>query len=149
MSSIGAMKENGWNIDNINTQAARLVLPKGTCNWMLLDAIETHDWYEGGWDPSSISTNFWDHGKVTLRFGNCNDHGEVTILVDGTEIKKSRPKGGETTAVFMVNEGSNLTIATDNRGIIKLMDLKIECGELIMVLEWKTSPFRFPPIQVV
>ena len=129
------MKENGWNIDNINTQAARLVLPKGTCNWRLLDAIENHNWYEGGWDPSSISTNFWDHGKVTLRFGNCNDHGEVSILVDGVEIKKSRPKGGETTAVFMVNEGSNLTIATDKQGIIKVMDMKIECGELINVLE--------------
>ena len=128
------MEENGWNLDNIDADV-RLVLPKGACNWKLLDAVENHQWYEARWEPSSISTSFWDHGKVTLKFDNCNEHGEVIILVDGTEIKKSKRGGGLTTAVFMVNEGSNLTIATDNRGIIKLMDMKIECGELIKVLE--------------
>ena len=113
--------------ENINKQA-RLVLPKGTCNWKLLAAIEDNPWYEKGWKTSSISTSFWDHGRVELKFSNCNEHGEVIILVDGTEIKKSKRGGGLTTAVFMVNEGSNLTIATDNRGIIKLKELKIECG---------------------
>ena len=127
------MEENGWNLENVNKQV-RLVLPKGACDWKLLDAIENHNWYERGWKTSSISTSFWDHGKVSLMFGNCNNQGEITILVDGTKIKKSKPNGEETTAVFMVNEGSNLTIATDNRGIIKLMDMKIECGELIKVL---------------
>ena len=52
-------------------------------------------------------------------------------MVDGTEIKKSKPNGEETTAVFMVNEGSNLTIATDNLGIIRLMELEIKCGEYL------------------
>ena len=121
------MEENGWNLENIDSDV-RLVLPRGACNWKLLDAVESHQWYEASWESSSISTIFWDHGKVTIKFSNCNEHGEVIILVDGTEIKKSKRGGGLTTAVFMVNEGSNLTIATDNRGIIKLKELKIECG---------------------
>ena len=130
------MEENGWNLENIDKEA-RLVLPKGTCNWKLLDAVENHNWFEGGWKPSSISTSFWDHGKVTMTFRNCNNQGEVSVLVDGTEIQKSKPKGEIATAIFMVQEGSNLTIATDDRGIIKLMDVKIECGEFLKTLEYK------------
>ena len=128
MSSLTVMEENGWDLENIDKEI-RLVLPKGGCNWKLLAAAETNPWYERGWKTSSISTSFWDHGIIELTFANCNEHGEVIVLVDGTEIEKSKANGEETTAIFKVNEGSNLTIATDKLGIIKLKKLNVKCGK--------------------
>ena len=48
------------------------------------------------WIPAIISTSFWGSGRVILKFDNCNNEGEVSVPIDGTEIaKKSAPVGGE------------------------------------------------------
>ena len=128
LSSYGTMHENGWDLANIKAKY-RLVLPGDACNFNLLDAISKHNWFIQGWLSSMISTTFWSKGRVQLRFGNCNEVGEVAVLVDGTEVDKSKPNGKETTASFNVDEGTNLTIVADTRAIIKLFDINIECGE--------------------
>ena len=122
------MHENGWDLANIRDKY-RLVLPGDACNFNLLDTIGKHNWYIQGWLPSEISATFWAQGRVHLRFGNCNEVGEVAVLIDGTEVEKSKPNGRKTTTTFNVNEGTNLTIVADNRAIIKLFDINIECGE--------------------
>ena len=121
------MHENGWDLANIEAKE-RLVLPGDTCNFDLLKDISENNWYIQGWLPSMISATFWAPGRVYLRFGNCNVNGEVAVLVDGTEVAKSNSISGETTATFNVEEGSVLEIKADNRAIIRLKDLQIECG---------------------
>ena len=127
MSSYGNMKEGGWDLDNI-LEKERLVLPGQTCK-KKLDYINTYKWLVQKWEQSMISTTFWGSGRVVLKFNNCNNEGEVTVLVDGTEIAKSKSVGDDTTATFNVAEGTVLTIQADNRSIIRITDLKIECGE--------------------
>ena len=122
------MTENGWDFSKIINPDRRLVLPRYECNYNLLDTIAKHNWIMRGWLPSMISATFWAKGRVQLLFGNCNVDGEVTILVDGTEIEKSKPDGKQTNATFNVDEGSKLIIKADNRAIIKLFDIDIECG---------------------
>ena len=78
-----------------------------------------------------ISATFWEQGRVHLRFGNCNEVGEVSVHVDGTEVEKSKPNGRETNATFNVDEGSKLVIKADSRAIIKLFDINIECGKTL------------------
>ena len=121
------MAENGWDMSNINPDR-RLVLPRYECNFNLLDTIAKHNWFIQGWHPAMISATFWAKGRVQLQFGNCNVNGEVAILVDGTEVGKSLPNGEQTNATFNVDEGSKMIIKTDNRAIIKLFDIDIECG---------------------
>ena len=128
LSSYGTMTENGWDLSNINAKR-RLVLPGNECNFSLLDTISKHNWFIQGWIPSMISTTFWAKGRVQLKFGNCNEVGEVAVLVDGNEVKKSNPNGKVTTATFNVDEGSNLTVKADSRAIIKLFDIRVGCGK--------------------
>ena len=45
------------------------------------------------------------------------------------KIAKSKSVGGDLTATFNVEEGSLLEIKADNRAIIRLLDLQIECGK--------------------
>ena len=121
------MTEGGWDLKGI-IEKERLVLPGETC-FQLVDEIGTHPWLVQQWVPTTISNTFWGSGRVTLMFNNCNNQGEVSIFVDGTEIAKSKSVGGETTAAFNVEEGSLLEIKADNRAIIRLLDLQIECGK--------------------
>ena len=121
------MKEGGWDLESID-EKERLVLPRQTC-FKLVDEIGAHPWLVQRWIPNMISTAFWGSGRVSLKFNNCNNQGEVTILVDGTEIAKSKSVGGETTASFNVEEGTVLQIKADNRAIIEIKDLQIECGK--------------------
>ena len=125
------MKEGGWDLKNIK-EKERLVLPGQTCE-AAVDLIEKHSWFVQQWAPSVISTTFWGSGRVNLKFNNCNNQGEVTILVDGTEISKSKSVGGDSTAAFNVEEGTIVEIKVDNRGIIQLIDLQIECGKFIFL----------------
>ena len=120
------MEDNGWDLKNIDKQT-RLVLAEETCENKLNFANKFSELVQG-WSNSAISTTFWNNGRAKLTFGNCNTVGEVTVLLDGKEIKKSKPKGGKTTVSFDIREGSNLTITTDNLGIIKLIRLKLKCG---------------------
>ena len=120
------MKEGGWDLENIHAKE-RLALPVHTCE-AFLDLINKYRWLVQGWTSSMISTRFWGFGRVTLMFSNCNNEGEVSVLVDGTEIAKSKSNGGESIASFKVEEGSVLEIKADNRAIIRLKDLQIECG---------------------
>ena len=124
------MHEGGWNLDEIN-QKERLVLPGQTCI-RTLDQMNKYSWFIQGWSPQKISKSFWNDGRVDLSFGNCNNEGEVAILVDGTEIKKSKAYGEETKVSLNVQDGTNLTIRADDRGIIRLFDLQIECGEFAL-----------------
>ena len=123
------MKEGGWDLKNIK-EKERLVLPGQTCE-AAIDLIEKHSWFVQQWAPSVISATFWGSGRVNLKFNNCNNQGEVTILVDGTEISKSKSVGVDSTAAFNVEEGTLVEIKVDNRGIIRLIDLQIECGKFI------------------
>ena len=123
------MTDNGWDLANIDTKH-RLVLPGGECDYNLLLTITKLNWIIQGWLPSMISATFWSKGRVELKFGNCNEVGEVAVFVDGTEVEKSKPNVEVTRAAFNVDEGSNLTIRADNRAIIKLFDINIECGNV-------------------
>ena len=67
---------------------------------------------------------------MEIKFANCNKEGEVTVLVDGVEIAKSKSYGKETTAAFNVEEGSLLEIKTDDRSIIRIKSFLIDCGRL-------------------
>ena len=128
LSSQGTMHENGWDLAEIQANY-RLVLPRDACNFNLLDAISKHSWFIQGWLPSMISATFWAKGKVQLMFGNCNEVGEVVVLVDGNEVEKSKPNGRKTNATFYVDEDSKLVIKADSRAIIKLFEINIECGK--------------------
>ena len=121
------MKEGGWDLEGI-IQEDRLVLPEQSCD-AKLHRIKEYPWIVQNWFPAIISTTFWGSGRVVLKFNNCNNEGEVTVLVDGAEVAKSKSVGDDTTATFNVAEGTVLTIQTDNRSIIRITDLKIECGE--------------------
>ena len=122
------MFEAGWDLGNVE-EGGRLVLPWRTCD-KDLHRIKDDPWIVQQWSPSTISTTFWSNGRATLAFNNCNKEGEVTIVVDGTEIAKSKPVGGETIAAFNVEEGTVLEIKADNRAIIRLHGLDLECGKL-------------------
>ena len=122
------MREGGWDLQSID-EKERMILPGQTCD-AALDRIDKHPWIVQNWIPAMISTNFWERGRVTLKFDNCNKEGEVSVHVDGTEVaKKSTSVGGEKTATFNVEEGTVLEIKADNRAIIRLNDLQIECGK--------------------
>ena len=130
LRSYESMKEGGWDLDGI-IEKDRLVLPGQSCDATLY-RIKDFSWIVQKWIPSLISTKFWGSGRVNLKFDNCNQQGEVTIVVDGSEIAKSKSVGGETTASFNVEEGSVLEIKADNRAIIRLIDLQIECGKFFL-----------------
>ena len=121
------MNEHGWNLQNI-LQARRLLLNEQAC-LNRLSRIKENPWMVQGWSTSSISTSFWGIGTANLEFGNCNKEGEVSVIIDGTEIAKSKPHGAKTNAKFDVQEGTNLTIKTDNKAIIRLIQLELECGK--------------------
>ena len=121
------MKENGWNLDNIEEER-RLVLPGKECNLKLLDGSRESNLLVQSFSTSMISTTFWSKGRAKLKFGNCNNHGEVSVLIDGTEIGKSTTFAKKTTISFNFDEGANLTIKAEGRSIIKLFSLKINCG---------------------
>ena len=121
------MKEGGWDLEGL-IKKERLILPGQTCFNVRKQINEFPDFVQK-WIPSTISNTFWGSGRVTLKFENCNKEGEVTILVDGTEIAKSKLVGGETTASFNVEEGTVMAIKADNRAIIRILDLQIECGK--------------------
>ena len=122
------MTGGGWNFEGI-IDLERLVLPRQTCD-AKLHRIKEYNWIVQQWIPSKISTTFWGSGRVSLKFNNCNNQGEVTVFVDGTEIAKSKSVGGETTATFNVEEESVLEIKADNRAIIRLLDIQIDCGKV-------------------
>ena len=121
------MNENGWDLDTEKMED-RLVLTKSVCR-NVRDTIDKYKWVVQQWSSTAISTSFWDHGRATLMFGNCNYEGQVTILLDGTEIAKSDLGKRRTTVTFNVDERSNLTITTDDRSVIRLFHLKLDCGK--------------------
>ena len=121
------MRENGWDLQNIHAKK-RLVMTEEAC-WNLLDTIDKHKWMVQQWATSSISTSFWSEGKATLEFGNCFNEGQVTVFLDGREIGNSSLSKDSTIVTFNVADGSILTIKTDDRSIIRLFDLRLECGE--------------------
>ena len=123
------MLESGWDLSNIDTEN-RLTLTDRTCK-NTLRSNDEFKWMVQEWSTSTISTSFWSDGKAILRFGNCNNAGRVFVLLDGTEIANSTHHS-PTTVNFNVADGSTLTIKTDNLSIIRLFDLKLECGELIL-----------------
>ena len=122
------MKENGWVLDNIDEEN-RLVLRGKQCNLKLLDGSRGSNWLVQTWSTSMISTTFWSKGRATLKFGNCNNLGNVKVLIDGSEVGTSKANGKKSTASFNFDEGSNLTIKAEGRSIIKLFSLKIKCGK--------------------
>ena len=122
------MKENGWDLDHIDEQR-RLVLRGKECNLKLLDGSRGSNLLVQAFSTSMISTTFWSKGRAKLKFGNCNDQGEVSVLIDGTEIGKSTTFAEKKTISFNFDEGSNLTITAGGRSVIKLFSLKINCGK--------------------
>ena len=122
------MKENGWNLDNIEEEN-RLVLPGKQCNPKLFDGSSFTNWLVQTWSTSMISTTFWSKGRATIKLGNCNKLGEVRVLIDGTEVGKSTSNGETANITFNFDEGSKLTIRAEGRAVIKLFSLKINCGE--------------------
>ena len=129
------MKEGGWDLESI-VEKERLLLPGQTCN-KIVNQMNEFPWFVQKWFPTMISTTFWGSGRVTLKFDNCNNQGEVSIFVDGTEIANSKPNGEEPKATFNVEEGTVLEIKADNRAIIRLLDLKIECGKKFFLYRYQ------------
>ena len=128
MTSYGSMKENGWDLENIEEER-RLVLRGKECNPKFFDGSVFSNWLVQGWETSMISTTFWSKGRATLKFGNCNNLGNVKVLIDGSEVGTSKANGKKSTALFSFDEGSNLTIKAEGQSIIKLYSLKIKCGK--------------------
>ena len=122
------MKENGWNLDNIDEEN-RLVLRGKQCDRSLFDGSRFSNWLVQKWSTSMISTTFWSKGRAKLRFDNCYDQGEVSVLIDGTEVGKSTSNGERANITFNFDEGSKLTIKAEGRAVIKLFSLKIKCGK--------------------
>ena len=81
------------------------------------------------WSATMISTEFWGVGAATLEFGNCNNEGEVTVLLDDGEIAKSKLNEDMSNVTFNVDEGSILTIRADDKAIIRLFSLELKCGK--------------------
>ena len=127
LSSAQNMIENGWDLQN-SYQDKRLVLTENAC-WNLLKTIDQFKWIAQRWKTSTISTSFWGDGRAVLDFGNCNAEGRVTVLLDGKEIGNSTIDNEITSVSFNVANGSNLTIHTDDRSVIRLYDLRLECGK--------------------
>ena len=121
------MRENGWDLQNIHAKK-RLVMTEEAC-WNLLDTIDKHKWMVQQWATSSISTSFWSERKATLKFGNCFNEGKVTVFLDGREIGNLSLSQEITTVTFNVAAGSILSIKTDDRSIIRLYELTLECGK--------------------
>ena len=122
------MKDNGWDLDSID-EGNRLVLHGKRCDLKLLDGTPGSNWLVQRWSTSMISTTFWSKGRAKLKFGNCNNQGEVSVMIDGTEVGKSTSNEEKSTVSFNFDEGSNLTIKAEGRSIIKLFSLKINCGK--------------------
>ena len=127
LSSYESMKEGGWDLDSIH-EKERLVLPGQTCD-VVFNRIEKYNWIIQKWFPMMVSTTFWGSGRVTLKFDNCNNQGEVSVIVDGIKVANSKSHVEEPTATFNVEEGTVLEIKADNRAIIRLNDLKVKCGK--------------------
>ena len=106
-----------------------MVLRGKECNPKLFDGSRFSNLLMQTWSTTMISTTFWSKGRAKLKFGNCNDQGEVSVLIDGTEIGKSTTFAKKTTISFNFDEGSNLTITAGGRSVIKLFSLKIKCGK--------------------
>ena len=121
------MKENGWDLDNLDQD--RLVLRGQQCNPKLFDGSRFSNWLVQTWSTSMISTTFWSKGRAKLKFDNCYNQGEVSVLIDGTEVGKSTSNGKTATVSFNFDEGTNLTIKAEGQSIIKLYSLKIKCGK--------------------
>ena len=131
------MKEGGWDLEGI-IQEDRLVLPGQSCD-AKLHRIKEYPWIVQNWFPAIISTTFWGSGRLNLKFENCNNQGEVSVLVDGTEIANSKPNGEEPKATFNVEEGTVLEVKANNHAIIRIISLKIECGKKLFLyrsLNW-------------
>ena len=129
LSSYANMRDGGWNLNEID-ENERLVLPKHTCDTKF-NRIDKQNWIVEGWSNQMMSTTFWGAGRVEIKFANCNKDGEVTVLLDGAEIAKSKSHGKEVKATFNVEEGSVLEIKTDNRSIIRIKGFQIDCGKLL------------------
>ena len=132
------MKENGWDLDNIEKEY-RLVLSGQQCNPKFFDGSRFSNWLVQKWSTSMISTTFWSKGRATIKFGNCNKLGEVRVLIDGTEVGKSTSNGKTATVSFNFDEGSNFTIKAEGQSIIKLFSLKIKCGKQKQMIKWGGS----------
>ena len=126
-SSSMAMEEHGWDLTAINKDT-RLVLTQSACE-KRLNILESHSWMVQQWSATMISTEFWGVGAATLEFGNCNNEGEVTVLLDDGEIAKSKLNEDMSNVTFNVDEGSILTIRADDKAIIRLFSLELKCGK--------------------
>ena len=126
------MQENGWDLQN-SYQDNRLALTENACG-NILDTIDKHKWMIQQWSTSAISTSFWGDGRAKLEFGNCNVEGQVKVLLDGKEIGNSTIGKKRTSVSFNVATGSNLTIQADDRSVIRLFNLNLDCGKLTNLL---------------
>ena len=122
------MQENGWDLSN-SYEDNRLVLTKNAC-WNLLKTIDQFKWVAQQWTTSTVSTSFWGDGRAKLEFGNCNVEGQVKVLLDGKEIGNSTIGKKRSSVSFNVANGSNLTIQADDRSVIRLFNLDLECGKI-------------------
>ena len=126
-SSHEAMKEYGWDLSTID-EDTRLVLTQSACE-KRLHTLESFKWMDQQWSTTSISTSFWGVGSATLEFGNCNNAGDVTVLLDGGEIAKSKMNEAVSNVTFNFDERSVLTIRANGKAIIRLHSLESKCGK--------------------
>ena len=124
------MEEHGWDFKAMDKEN-RLMLTQRQCD-SRFDYLKNNKWIVERWSTSAISTSFWGTGKATLEYGNCYNEGEVTILLDGNEIAKSKSGEFISNVTFNVEEGTTLAIETDDRAIIRLYQLDLECGKSIL-----------------
>ena len=124
------MKEHGWDVTDIDMDN-RLTLTQHACE-NRQDYLKDNGWVVRQWSTSAMTTSFWGTGKATLEFGNCNKEGEVTVLLDDNEIAKSKIGEFKSKVTFNVEDGSTLAIKTDDKAIIRLFRLDLECGKLMI-----------------
>ena len=121
------MEEHGWDLNAID-QHNRLMLNQHSCE-NRLGFLKANKWIVDQWSTSAITTSFWGPGQATLEYGNCYNEGVVTVLLDDNEIAKSKRNEYISSVTFNVADGSTLAIKTDDRAIIQLFRLDLECGK--------------------
>ena len=131
-SSHANMEEHGWDLKEVDKNN-RLMLSQHACN-NHLEFLKNNKWIVEQWSTSVISTSFWGTGKATLQYGNCFNEGEVAIFLDDNEIAKSKRGEYISKVTFNVEEGSTLAIKTDDKAIIRLFRLDLECGKHMIFL---------------
>ena len=119
------MRSNGWIIDTSNNIPSwqKVFNDRSYCG-----NANTFYGFKAGWEIGRLSATFKGRGRARLDFGNCAKRGCTKVFLNNRLIAKVGPKVSSKVITFYYTPGSVLTIQEHYTGIIKLNNLKLECG---------------------